>query len=81
VELRLKTGRTHQIRVHMAFIGHPVVGDLTYGRAKNEFGIKRQLLHARTLGFVHPRTGKYVEFRSELPEDFRKVLRKLELKN
>ncbi len=74
VEVELKTGRTHQIRVHMSSIGHPVVGDSTYGRAGNEFGVKRQLLHAKVLGFVHPVTGEHIEFKAELPEDFRRVL-------
>ncbi len=77
LELKLKTGRTHQIRVHLAYIGHPVVGDVAYGRARNEFGVKRQLLHAKKLGFIHPRTGKHMEFSSEMPEDFKKVLKRL----
>ncbi len=69
LELKLETGRTHQIRVHMAYINHPVVGDPLYGVKKQttEFG---QYLHAKTLGFVHPRTNEYMEFTSELPEEF-----------
>ena len=69
LELKLETGRTHQIRVHMAYINHPVVGDPLYGVKKQttEFG---QYLHAKTLGFIHPRTNEYMEFTSELPEEF-----------
>ena len=77
IEARLETGRTHQIRVHMAYIKHPLLGDTVYGPAKNQAGAKRQMLHARLLGFVHPRTGKYMEFESSLPEDFQQVLEKL----
>jgi 23S rRNA pseudouridine1911/1915/1917 synthase len=74
LELDLKTGRTHQIRVHLSYIGHPVVGDMTYSRRKNDIGAARQLLHAKTLGFYHPKTGKYMEFCSELPGDMKEVL-------
>lgn len=77
VQLKLMTGRTHQIRVHMSFIGNPIVGDSVYGRKKNEFGVNRQLLHAQTLGFIHPRSGKYMEFKSELPKDFKEILKSL----
>lgn len=77
LELKLVTGRTHQIRVHLSFIGNPVVGDSVYGRASNEFGVKRQLLHAAELKFSHPRTGKPVEFKAEIPEDFKKVCNRL----
>jgi len=76
LRLRLETGRTHQIRVHMAYIGHPVMGDDVYGRPYK--GLEGQCLHARKIGFVHPATGKYMEFSSELPEYFQAVLRKLE---
>lgn len=72
-ELILGTGRTHQIRVHMAYIGHPVLGDEKYG---SKDGFSRPLLHAKMLGFVHPGTGKYMEFNSELPEDMRSVIEK-----
>ncbi|MCR5033884.1 MAG: RluA family pseudouridine synthase [Clostridia bacterium] len=77
IEARLETGRTHQIRVHMAYIKHPLLGDELYGPNKNKEGAKRQMLHAGVLGFVHPVTGDYMEFESPLPEDFRKVLDRL----
>jgi len=77
VELKLETGRTHQIRVHMSFIGHPVVGDMVYGRKKQRFNIEGQALHARLLGFEHPATGKYVEFEAEPPEYFKELLEEL----
>ena len=76
LKLKLKTGRTHQIRVHMKHIGHPVVGDDVYGNV-NEFGLEGQLLHSKILGFIHPTTGKYMEFESELPDYFVKVLNKI----
>ena len=78
VEARLETGRTHQIRVHMSYIGHPLVGDNVYGKSDNEFGDQGQLLHANVLGFVHPTTGKYMEFETNLHEDFSAVLDTLE---
>ena len=76
IELKLETGRTHQIRVHMNYIGHPVVNDNVYGRRKiiDETG---QCLHAATIGFVHPKTNKYMEFSSELPECFINIQDKL----
>jgi len=77
IEARLETGRTHQIRVHMAYIKHPLLGDELYGPNKNKEGAKRQMLHAGVLGFIHPVTGDYMEFESPLPEDFRKVLDRL----
>lgn len=79
VEARLLTGRTHQIRVHMAYIKHPLVGDTVYGPKKPALGADSgQLLCARTLGFVHPRSGEYMEFEVPLPDDFAAVLAKLE---
>ena len=79
VKLKLKTGRTHQIRVHMKHISHPVVGDDVYGSKSNKFGLEGQLLHSKILGFVHPTTGKYMEFESELPDYFLKVLKKIKI--
>ena len=76
VELQLETGRTHQIRVHMAYIGHPVAGDEVYGPRKTLKG-HGQFLHARTLGFPHPRTGKVLEFTAEVPAIFQETLAKL----
>ena len=73
IELQLETGRTHQIRVHMNYIGYPVVNDPVYGKRKL-FDNTGQCLHAKTLGFIHPRTGKYMEFTSELPECFLNIL-------
>ncbi|NLB33433.1 MAG: RluA family pseudouridine synthase [Tissierellia bacterium] len=77
MKLKLKTGRTHQIRVHMKHIGHPVVGDDVYGSKINKFGLEGQLLHSKILGFVHPSSKKYMEFESELPDYFLKVLKVL----
>lgn len=76
VELQLETGRTHQIRVHMAYIGHPVAGDEVYGPRKTLKG-RGQFLHARTLGFTHPRTGEVLEFTAEAPAIFQETLEKL----
>ncbi len=77
VECILETGRTHQIRVHMASIGHSIVGDPLYGIKKEKFNLNGQLLHAKTIGFVHPRTGKMMKFTSDIPEYFENVLEKL----
>ncbi|KZL94188.1 RluA family pseudouridine synthase [Clostridium magnum] len=74
VECVLETGRTHQIRVHMSHIGHPLVGDPVYGHKKQRFNLKGQMLHAKKLGFIHPSTGGYMEFQSDLPEYFTKVI-------
>ena len=76
VELQLETGRTHQIRVHMAYIGHPVAGDEVYGPRKTLKG-HGQFLHARTLGFTHPKTGEVMEFTAEAPAIFQETLEKL----
>ena len=78
IECQLETGRTHQIRVHMAHIGHPLVGDTVYGSSKNNFHLQGQTLHARLLGFIHPSTGKYVEFEAPLPDYFTALLEKLD---
>ena len=77
VELRLLTGRTHQIRVHMAFIGCPVVGDTIYGFRKQRVKMKRQFLHAQRLAFEHPATGERLAFEAELPDGLRNVMDKL----
>ena len=77
VECVLETGRTHQIRVHMASIGHSIVGDPVYGAKKERFKTNGQLLHAKTIGFEHPKTKEVMEFDSELPEYFKDVLNKL----
>ena len=77
VRLKLETGRTHQIRVHMAYIGHPVAGDPVYGPKKPVPNLDGQCLHARVIGFVHPRTGEYLEITSELPSYFTAFLEKL----
>jgi 23S rRNA pseudouridine1911/1915/1917 synthase len=78
VECRLETGRTHQIRVHMAHIGHPILGDTVYGNKKPVPGLQGQCLHAVGLSFVHPRTGALVELACGLPEEFQAQLKKLE---
>lgn len=77
IECRLETGRTHQIRVHMASINHPLLGDTLYGPKTKLFHTEGQLLHAGTLGFTHPITEKYMEFHSELPEEFKRILKLL----
>lgn len=76
IECRLETGRTHQIRVHMASISHPLLGDAVYGPGKSPYPAEGQVLHAKILGFVHPVTGKYMEFEAPLPEYFNGLLKR-----
>ena len=80
VEARLETGRTHQIRVHMASLHHPLIGDEVYGKKDPKFKVEGQMLHAKSLGFIHPTTNEFVEFDSELPDYFNKILTSLENK-
>ncbi|MGM0378241.1 MAG: RluA family pseudouridine synthase [Bacillota bacterium] len=77
LELQLETGRTHQIRVHMSYINHHILGDPLYGRSKEKVKHEGQLLHAKTLGFIHPTTKEYMRFDSELPEYFKRILKKV----
>jgi 23S rRNA pseudouridine1911/1915/1917 synthase len=77
VEVRLETGRTHQIRVHMSYIGYPIIGDEVYGKKKDKYDIGGQALHAKLLGFVHPVTNEYMEFEAELPDYFKELLEDL----
>lgn len=78
VEVKLETGRTHQIRVHMAHINHPVVGDPVYSNGKNEFSLDKQMLHATKLGFIHPSSEEYMKFEIDLPEYFNNIIKGLE---
>lgn len=78
IQCQLETGRTHQIRVHMSSIKHPLVGDNVYGPAKSPFKLQGQTLHAKILGIEHPRTGEYIEADAPLPEYFVTLLKKLE---
>lgn len=80
VEATLETGRTHQIRVHMAYVGHPLVGDEVYGKKDSRFKIEGQMLHAKTLGFIHPTKNRYIEFESDLPKYYLEILKKIENK-
>ena len=77
IECTLETGRTHQIRVHMASLGHPLLGDLVYGAKNNSYKLDGQTLHAGVLGFIHPSTNEYMETRAPLPEYFEKLLKRL----
>ncbi|MBR4935446.1 MAG: RluA family pseudouridine synthase [Anaerotignum sp.] len=77
IEAQLETGRTHQIRVHMTHIGHPLLGDPVYGPKKQPIALEGQALHARVLGFIHPRTGEYMEFEAPLPKHFEALLERL----
>lgn len=78
LEVKIKTGRTHQIRVHMAEIGYPIVGDYTYSNGKNPFGVKGQMLHAEKLELKHPRTGKDLTFEAPVPKYFANIINQLE---
>ena len=80
IECQLETGRTHQIRVHMSSIGHPLLGDDVYGSGKSPYRLEGQTLHARVLGFVHPSTRKYMEFEAPLPDYFKEIIVDLENK-
>ena len=77
VNVRLRTGRTHQIRVHFSYIGYPVVGDSVYSSGKNPFGVDSQMLHSHVLGFIHPTTNKYVEFEAPIPKYFSNIINEL----
>lgn len=77
MEFQLETGRTHQIRVHMASIGHPLLGDEIYGNKKNPYKLQGQTLHAMTIGFIHPKTREYIEVSASLPEYFNRLLTKI----
>ena len=81
LEVKIETGRTHQIRVHLSEIGYPIVGDATYSNGKNEWGIKGQCLHAKSLKFKHPVTGKEMFIEAPLPEYFKEVLQELRKEN
>lgn len=81
VKVKLETGRTHQIRVHFSHLKHSIVGDPLYSSGKNEFGLDKQLLHARRLGFIHPRSGEYMEFECDIPEGFNGIINKLKKVN
>ena len=78
LEVNIETGRTHQIRVHLSEIGYPVVGDMVYSNGKNKFGIEGQCLHAKSLDFKHPITGKHMHLEAELPDYFKKILKENE---
>ena len=78
VEVNIETGRTHQIRVHLSFIGYPIIGDTTYSNGKNEFNVQGQCLHAKKLEFVHPITGKKMELEAPLPQYFQEIINTLD---
>ena len=81
LDIKIDTGRTHQIRVHMAEIGYPVVGDIFYSNGKNPFGVVGQMLHAKSLDFVHPITGEKLHLEAPIPEYFENILSELDIKN
>ena len=81
LDIKIDTGRTHQIRVHMAEIGYPVVGDIVYSNGKNPFGVVGQMLHAKSLDFVHPITGEKLHLEAPIPEYFENILSELDIKN
>ena len=78
VEFTLETGRTHQIRVSMSYLNHPLLGDTVYGSPKNKFGVEGQVLHAKTIGFMHPANNEYVEFDAPLNPEFERLLKILD---
>ena len=81
MQFKLETGRTHQIRVHMSSIGHPLLGDGLYSNSKSSFkNLQGQTLHAKTIGFIHPSTNEYMEFSAPLPEYFEKLLSQLKIR-
>ena len=80
LQVNIETGRTHQIRVHLSYIGYPIIGDYTYSNGKNEFGVVGQCLHAQKLEFKHPITNKIVELEAPLPEYFQEIIQKLDNK-
>lgn len=78
IEVKIDTGRTHQIRVHMSYIGYPIIGDGVYSNGKNEFGVEGQMLHAKSLDFKHPITGKEIHLEAPIPEYFQEIINKLD---
>lgn len=78
LEIKIETGRTHQIRVHLSYIGYPVVGDYTYSNGKNDFSVEGQMLHSKKIKFKHPKTNKEMELEADIPEYFQNILNKLE---
>ena len=81
MKLVLETGRTHQIRVHMAYINHPVVGDPVYASRRKNYGLAGQALHSQAITFVHPRTGETMHFETDLPDYYKKVIESFKAPN